>query len=237
MRLTKRFMDWYQGNNDKEKETPKGGAKRVGYVLWNYAGRLVAANLLFLICCIPVVTIPAALSALNRYISAIYRVGYGFSLEDYWKEFKSDIVKNLPAGVLTGALGFYSYYLLSLAGNFGNGTTHDVLIGCGLGVMIFAILIGAYYFTMSAMLDLSVGALLKNTFLIIVLEWKQSILIVVTVMIASGILLALAPYSVFLLLTIGVSFPQMVVYACVDRAVEKRVLQPFERQKGRAVEK
>ena len=35
MRLTKRFMDWYQGNNDKEKETPKGGVKRVGYVLWN----------------------------------------------------------------------------------------------------------------------------------------------------------------------------------------------------------
>ena len=27
MRLTKRFMDWYQGNNDKEKETPKGGVK------------------------------------------------------------------------------------------------------------------------------------------------------------------------------------------------------------------
>ena len=103
MRLTKRFMDWYQGNNDKEKETPKGGVKRVGYVLWNYAGRLVGANVLFLLCCIPIVTIPAALSALNRYLSAIYRVGYGFSLEDYWKEFKSDILKNLPAGVLSQA--------------------------------------------------------------------------------------------------------------------------------------
>ena len=219
MRLTKRFMDWYQGNNDKEKETPKGGVKRVGYVLWNYAGRLVGANVLFLLCCIPIVTIPAALSALNRYLSAIYRVGYGFSLEDYWKEFKSDILKNLPAGVLTGALGFYSCYLLSLAGNFGKGTTHDVLIGCGIGVMIFAILIGGYYFVMSAMLDLGVGVLLKNTFLIMELEWKLS--------------MALAPYSLFLLLTIGVSFPQMVIYACVDRAVERRVLQPFEKLQSR----
>ena len=223
MRLTKRFMDWYQGNNDKEKETPKGGVKRVGYVLWNYAGRLVGANVLFLLCCIPIVTIPAALSALNRYLSAIYRVGYGFSLEDYWKEFKSDILKNLPAGVLTGALGFYSCYLLSLAGNFGKGTTHDVLIGCGIGVMIFAIL----------MLDLGVGVLLKNTFLIMVLEWKLSMVIVITVVIAGGILLALAPYSLFLLLTIGVSFPQMVIYACVDRAVERRVLQPFEKLQSR----
>ena len=221
MRLTKRFMDWYQGNNDKEKETPKGGVKRVG------------ANVLFLLCCIPIVTIPAALSALNRYLSAIYRVGYGFSLEDYWKEFKSDILKNLPAGVLTGALGFYSCYLLSLAGNFGKGTTHDVLIGCGIGVMIFAILIGGYYFVMSAMLDLGVGVLLKNTFLIMVLEWKLSMVIVITVVIAGGILLALATYSLFLLLTIGVSFPQMVIYACVDRAVERRVLQPFEKLQSR----
>ena len=198
MRLTKRFMDWYQGNNDKEKETPKGGVKRVGYVLWNYAGRLVGANVLFLLCCIPIVTIPAALSALNRYLSAIYRVGYGFSLEDYCK-----------------------------------GTTHDVLIGCGIGVMIFAILIGGYYFVMSAMLDLGVGVLLKNTFLIMVLEWKLSMVIVITVVIAGGILLALAPYSLFLLLTIGVSFPQMVIYACVDRAVERRVLQPFEKLQSR----
>ena len=195
-------MDWYQGNNDKEKETPKGGVKRVGYVLWNYAGRLVGANVLFLLCCIPIVTIPAAL-------------------------------KNLPAGVLTGALGFYSCYLLSLAGNFGKGTTHDVLIGCGIGVMIFAILIGGYYFVMSAMLDLGVGVLLKNTFLIMVLEWKLSMVIVITVVIAGGILLALAPYSLFLLLTIGVSFPQMVIYACVDRAVERRVLQPFEKLQSR----
>ena len=145
MRLTKRFMDWYQGNNDKEKETPAGGIKRVGYVLWNYVGRLVVVNMLFLLCCIPIVTIPAALAALNRYLLGIYRVGYGFSLEDYWKEFKSGILKNLPAGLLTGGLGFYAYYLMSLAGNFDRGTTHDVLIGCGMGVMIFAILIGAYY--------------------------------------------------------------------------------------------
>lgn len=65
----------------------------------------------------------------------------------------------------------------------------------------------------------------------------MSIVIVVAVVIAGGILLALAPYSLFLLLTIGVSFPQMLVYACVNRAVERRILQPFERQNGGVAEK
>ena len=150
------------------------------------------------------------------------------------KEFKADILKILPDGGLTVALGFYSCYQLSLTGNFGKRTTHDVLIGCRIGIMIFAILIGGYYFVMSAMLDLGVGVLLKNTFLIMVLIWKLSMVIVITVVIAGGILLALAPYSLFLLLTIGVSFPQMVIYACVDRAVARRVLQPFEKFKSRS---
>ena len=71
--------------------------------------------------------------------------------------------------------------------------------------MIFAILIGGYYFVMSAMLDLGVGVLLKNTFLIMVLEWKLSMVIVITVVIAGGILLALAPYSLFLLAIVAVN--------------------------------
>lgn len=99
-------MDWYQGNNDKEKETPAGGIKRVGYVLWNYVGRLVVVNMLFLLCCIPIVTIPAALAALNRYLLGIYRVGYGFSLEDYWKEFKSGILKIFLPDCSQAVLGF-----------------------------------------------------------------------------------------------------------------------------------
>ena len=90
---------------------------------------------------------------------------------------------------------------------------------------------------LSAMLDLGAGALLKNTLILMTVEWKMSIVIVVTVVIAGGILLALAPYSLFLLLTIGVSFPQMLVYACVNRAVERRILQPFERQNGGVAEK
>lgn len=87
-------MDWYQGNNDKEKETPAGGIKRVGYVLWNYVGRLVVVNMLFLLCCIPIVTIPAALAALNRYLLGIYQSGIWLFLGMLLEGFKSGILKN-----------------------------------------------------------------------------------------------------------------------------------------------
>ncbi|MFQ7788545.1 MAG: hypothetical protein ACLRIP_11230 [Blautia massiliensis (ex Durand et al. 2017)] len=164
--------------------------------------------------------------------------GIWLFLEDYWKEFKSGILKNLPAGLLTGGLGFYAYYLMSLAGNFDRGTTHDVLIGCGNGVMIFAILIGALLFRNVCHAGSGSWRIVENTLILMTVEWKMSIVIVVTVVIAGGILLALAPYSLFLLLTIGVSFPQMLVYACVNRAVERRVLQPLRgRMVGKEVRK
>ena len=48
----------------------------------------------------------------------MFRNGYGFDFSDYRKEFKSSLWKHLPAGLLLGVLGFYGYYLMSLAGNF-----------------------------------------------------------------------------------------------------------------------
>ena len=88
--LTKRFMDWYQGNNDKEKETPAGGIERVGYVLWNYVGGTGCGEY----------AVSFMLYSYSDYSRCSWRleivifweftaVGYGFSLEDYWKEFKS----------------------------------------------------------------------------------------------------------------------------------------------------
>ena len=94
----KKITDWYFGNNDREKETPKGGATRVLYLCWNYTGKLCLSGFLFLLCCIPVITIPAALCAQNAYLGKIFRNGYGFDLSDYWKEFKSSLWKHLPAG-------------------------------------------------------------------------------------------------------------------------------------------
>lgn len=49
-----------------------------------------------LLCCIPVVTIPAALCAQNAYLGKMFRNGYGFDFSDYWKEFKSSLWKLPP---------------------------------------------------------------------------------------------------------------------------------------------
>lgn len=227
-----KFADWYLGNNDREAEPPKGGIKRIGYVLWNYAGKLVIINLLFLLCCIPIITIPAALSALNRYIGKIFRLGYGFSISEYWEEFKGGILKCLPLGLLPGAVLFYAYYLLSLAGNFIQESQRNVVLGIGIGVLVIGIWLGSWMFVLTSMVELPRRHILKNAVILMLAEWKRSFILAAETILYWGLVLALAPWSLFWVIIIGMSLQQLVVCALLVPAVKERVTDPYERVGG-----
>lgn len=223
MKAFKKISDWYRGENDIEKEPPRSGIKRVLYILWNYTEKMIAINVIFLLSCIPIVTIPAAISALNAYVGKIFRVGYGMEYADYWKEYKLGMIKNLPLGVITGGMEFYAYYLLSLANNFSQ-STKDVLTGVGIGVMVIAILLGSYVFVLTSIADLPMRHILRNALILIFLEWKISLLVVAEVIIFISFLLAAAPYSLILLILIGFSLQQLILCAMILPMTLKRVI-------------
>lgn len=229
MNIMKRFTDWYRGNNDIEKEPPRSGPKRVGYIIVNYPGKLIAANLLFLLCSVPVITIPAALSALNCYIGRIFRIGYGAEYSDFLKEYRHGLVRYLPHGILAGGVGFYAYYLLSLANNFPQGGQREIVTGIGAGVAIIAALLFAYVFVLTSMVDLPFRHIFKNAAILILLEWKRSVIVVCDAALFIGAALLFFPHSVFWLLAAGFSVHQLVVCAAVCPAVLKRIVEPFEK--------
>ena len=206
----KKIADWYFGNNDRERETPKRGPARVLYLCWNYTGSLCLSGLLFLLCCIPVVTIPAALCAQNAYLGKMFRNGYGFDFSDYRKEFKSSLWKHLPAGLLLGVLGFYGYYLMS--------------------VILVTITITGWYFVQASMLELSVKQLLHNAWILALAEWKRSLIFMVESLVFAGIMLLTTPFSLILLIP-GTALYLLSAYAAIEPGIEKRVVQPFEKSK------
>ena len=224
----KKITDWYFGNNDREKETPKGGATRVLYLCWNYTGKLCLSGFLFLLCCIPVITIPAALCAQNAYLGKIFRNGYGFDLSDYWKEFKSSLWKHLPAGLLLGILGFYGYYLMSLAGNFTGSSIQSLLLGVGAGVIFVTLTVSGWYFIQASMLELSVRQLLQNAWILALTEWKRSLAFIAESLVFAGFMLLAVPFSLILLIP-GMALYLLSAYAAIGPGIEKRVIQPFER--------
>lgn len=229
-RYWKKVADWYLGNNDREKDTPKGGLARVLYLSWNYTGNLVLSGLLFLLCCIPIVTIPAALCAQNAYIGKIFRRGYGFDFSDYWKEFKSSLWKHIPVGLLLGILGFYGYYLMSLAGNFSGNGVKELLLGAGAGVLLVTLTITGWYFTQASMLALPSRHLLRNAWILSLAEWKRSMIYMAESLAFVGVMLMAAPFSLILLIP-GTALYMLSGYATIEPGIEKRVVQPFEEKK------
>lgn len=228
MSIWKRFTDWYQGNNEVEKEPPRRGLARVGYLAINHTGKLILISLLFLACCIPVFTIPAALSALNRYLGKMFREGYGFSRADYWKEFREGLWKCLPLGILTFALGFYGYYLMSLAGNFKGSEAQSLLLGMGFGILVIAAVLAGYLFVLSSMVELPGRQLLKNAVILMITEWKNSLLLAGEQILFWGACLAGAPWSLWMIL-LGFGIQQLAVYSIVDPTVKRRIIEPYER--------
>ncbi len=231
MGILNKFMSWYHGDNESEIEPPRSGIRRVAYILINYTGKLVLVNILFLLCCIPVLTIPAALTALNRYLIKILRIGYGFSLWDYFKEFKNNLIKSIPLGIIVGLICFYGYYLLSLANNFLPGIQQNMILGIGFGVMSLGLILGAYLFVLGAMLDLSGRHLLKNAVILMIVEWKRSLLLEVTIVGIGFVMLAFAPYSIMIVLLMGFSIQQLAICAIINPVVNKRIIEPYERRK------
>ena len=85
---------WYEPKKDTpgiDKNAPqKKGFARYFEMLWREFFPLLKLNLLFIISCLPIVTIPAALTAMNRITVTMVRDRNYFMLSDYWDAFKRD---------------------------------------------------------------------------------------------------------------------------------------------------
>lgn len=226
--MLQKLMNWYHGQNDAEKTPPKGGIKRVGYIIANYTGRLFIVNIVFILSCIPVVTIPAAFIALNGYLIKIFRQGYNFSLADYFNEYKASIFRGIPMGAFLGTLLFYGYYLISLSGNFIDKSLGSVIMGIGIAVFIITLVFGTYLFILTAMLSLSVRHLFKNAFILMLVEWKCSFKAACVSLLMIGLLVAFLPYSLYLVLIGFYSILQLLLVSVLMPAVMKRIVEPYE---------
>jgi hypothetical protein len=84
-------MSWLKDRYRREgagRPAPASGWSRVGAMGLTHFWKLIRANLLFVLFSLPIVTLPAALTALDRVCVVIYRKGNIFLWEEFWKEFK-----------------------------------------------------------------------------------------------------------------------------------------------------
>ena len=212
---------------------PVYGAKRFFFVSGIHFWKLVQLNLLFLLFCIPVVTIPAAFCGMNRVLIKLTREGNCFLWNDFIKEFKRCFFKSIPFGSLFAFFVFDSLlaYNAGVAGESAS-IGYLALAFCLLGVTVMFF---GYVFVFLASLDLKNKQIVKNAFIFMLTEWKANIAIIGSVLISAGIMVLSVFVSLVLtfvlLIFIYFSFAQLAVCVVVNRPMEKRIIAPYEESK------
>ena len=159
---------WYEPRKDRPDLERSAIRKRgfVGYMdmLWREFFELLKLNLLFVLSCVPIITIPAALTAMHRITSVMVRDENHFLWPDYWKAFRRDFWKSLGGGAAIAAV--MALFVLSTVFYYNLMQVNKVFVllaGFAACVVLLTLCVSFYFFPMLAMVDLPLGALLKNS--------------------------------------------------------------------------
>lgn len=173
----------------------------------NKLADLMWLNILTLICCIPIVTVGASLTSLHYMALKIIRNEECYITRGYFKSFKENFKQAtliwLLFMVVIGVLvsDFYIVYKTDL----------EMPQFVSIGLMSIAILVGftfMYVFPVLAKFENTIMGTLRNAFVMSILQFPKTILMIVMNVIP--VVLLLFVYQVFpLVLLFGISLPAL----------------------------
>ena len=94
MDIFKSLFYQHKGGKGVSGPPPKKGIKRYLFISYTYFWKLCRLNLLFILFCLPIVTIPPSLAAMSRVLLKMAREGNTFIFSDFFAEFKSSFFKS-----------------------------------------------------------------------------------------------------------------------------------------------
>lgn len=228
---------WYEGRSDKpdiEKNAPKKKGFALAFsIIWREFFGLLKLNLLFIITALPVVTLPAALTAMSRITATMVRDENYFLWEDYWRAFKRDFGKSLLVGfayiliiILLLSTAYFYYFLYDVSKLF--------TIIAGIIVMLaLMIWVSTFYcFTMLSLVDLPVGKLVKNALVLTAANWKGSVIALLLALLLTVLGLGCFPLSVLFVVLIEFSLTSLLTTLQVYPIIEERVMEKPQEEDG-----
>ena len=181
-------------DRNEEKQTHQGL-----HVLKTYFFRLLGVNMLFLICCIPVVTIPAAFCGMHAVVQRYYRDIYSTAVvRDFFKEFQTDFLRRLGLVALMlavpAAITFVVRFFVS---------TTVLLVVSAIGFLAALILL-TWFVPQLVLLNVDARQALKNACILTMVETKTNFLLMVLHAVILTAMVCLLPLSGFALVFVPV---------------------------------
>lgn len=185
-------------------------------------------SLLWIIFCIPIVTIGTSTTAMYYTVNKVLRGNRGYVWRSFWDSFKSNFKQSaiiwlicLAAGILLGLDAYITYQMLA------NGEKIGVLYYIFLVMLVFLVLWMCYLFSYTARFENSIKLIMRNCAMIAIANLPKAFLIFV--------LLVLAVFIVYLLPFLILLVPALVTWSlnAILENIYRKYMSPedLEREK------
>lgn len=227
--MKRRFDPLRLHREGRGRPAPQEGIGRYFYLLWSQAWKLIGLNLLFIVFSLPVITLPAALCAMNRVLIKMVRDSNVLFWEEFRDEFQGDFLRSLPLGLLFGSLLFLGYYLLSLGMGNLNSLFGMLFFAFGLLILVFSLSRAIYAFLMRAMFSLRNRDILKNANAMAAVRGGRGLIAVCIVLVSFFLAFLFFPYSLIVVLLCGFSLTNYTLCFVLNGPIEDKIISPWER--------
>lgn len=216
----KRWHPDYVPAQDLTEAVPESGAKRYWFLVRNHFFKLLCTSALYLLTCIPVVTIPASTAGLCHVMMELERKGNVIS---WWSAYFTGFRDRIGDRFLVG-LGSISLpccvaiLLLSLKVN------EIVALCIAFGIYLLCNSVWQYFLVLQDTMNLTLGQNLRNAVLLALTNIKITLILVLCVLAFTGILLYLFPYWVIPFAFFGFAAKQLMACNLIWPIVKERLV-------------
>lgn len=195
--------------------------------------KLVQLNLLYLICCLPIVTIGPATAGFVYVLRSYAREEHTFMMSDFfdaavknWKQaFVSSLINGAIIALCCVSIGLYS----KMIQRTGNGALMILMIIC-IAVLVAFVVMNFYFHLIMITFDLKLGQIYKNSLLFVILGLKTNIITLAIVGVLSFLLYRYFPFTIVFLIPIAVSTIGFIITFNVYPLVKKYMIDRYYEQ-------
>lgn len=216
---------WYnrEPKNEIKKDTQqKQGAALFFDVLWRELWNICKLNLILILFCIPVVTIPAAITAMSKVMILMFTDKPVSAFGDFFSAFKAEWKRATIAGLI-----YFPLLAITVFAQYFYFTMLESVFLYTIAMLMCAMVLisGFYLFPMIGVLDMNLKGIFKNAILLTFVRMPQNILaLIIAVLLVLLVLMFLLP-SIFAIFLILFSLIGFVTTFCAYTGLKKYVIR------------
>lgn len=190
--------------------------------------KLIELNLIYLLFCIPIVTFGPATAALLKIARNYTQERPIFLFSEFWKTFKSCFKQSFIMGLIDILFVVALFVAIPVYNSFAKQNTFFYIpfVLC-LSFSFVFLMMHFYIYLMIVSTNLTLPKIVKNSFILVCIGLKQSLLTLLVTFITIAALFLFLPYSSFIMPFLPFSFLSLVVAFNCFPVIRKYVIQPY----------